>query len=398
MATGDAVRILSRATKGHPIEVVFRSGDWSGGVIVTGETATSRKILSDFLASSPAAHGTRPLVAFGASRKTLDTPLHDYAGRRANRPVPAPASESPTPAGVQPADACRPNTDCTEWINRSSAQPDVPGTGRLGQFRRQGVVERTHHVNKYVNTTPDYSWSTNLPGAYKDTPGPPTLRACWTSPSAACSRGSSTAARPTPATPPSPAVPPPLATTPGARASATAPAPRRPPIPPLRHQGDRDLPQLDPGKRCGQLLRALRSPAATAWATATFAAQAVVLVVVAWEWNGATAPPPWLVTTGLVLAVACLGFVAAQLRRPRWKAGLALSLAVLLLGVAAVLTTGAVAMHRALDVCLHRQSGTYGGALTRRYDPLDDVIDCHVDGADGRIGTARIPVWELLNS
>ncbi|MFG3101033.1 hypothetical protein ACGFZL_10985 [Streptomyces sp. NPDC048182] len=124
----------------------------------------------------------------------------------------------------------------------------------------------------------------------------------------------------------------------------------------------------------------------------------MVLVVVAWEWNGATAPPSWLVTTGLAFAVASLGFVAAQLRRQRWKAGLALSLAAFLLGSAAVLTTGAVAMHRALDVCLHRQSGTYGGALTRRYDPLDDVIDCRVDDAKGRSGTARIPVWELLNS
>ncbi|MFD7537592.1 hypothetical protein [Streptomyces sp. NPDC059819] len=56
-----------------------------------------------------------------------------------------------------------------------------------------------------------------------------------------------------------------------------------------------------------------------------------------------------------------------------------------------------IPVHRALDLCLQRQNSTYGGALSRHYDPLNDVIVCRVDGADGRTGTARISVGELLN-
>lgn len=94
-------------------------------------------------------------------------------------------------------------------INNSSSQPTVPQIGQLDQIRLQGVDEVTHHElkvfgkigysaqlhhvaltnghggwikptygyehdykltnNGYVETTANYDWSTNLPGAYRDT-------------------------------------------------------------------------------------------------------------------------------------------------------------------------------------------------------------------------------------
>ncbi len=222
LPAASALDLLTKSSPDHPIEVRFQNGAWAGGVLAAGDTPTARKILANFLADSPAARGEAPVTGLKASRATIEDRLAAVPGARSYRDdfkaQVAKAAEQ-TLADVkkdvnvdaQTAAAtvyCTPNTDCEKWINTGSATPSVPVTGKLDQWRLQGVIEYIHHEikqlsktgypalvktvyatgnhawikpkygyehdykvtnNGYVSTTDAYSWSTNLPGPYKDT-------------------------------------------------------------------------------------------------------------------------------------------------------------------------------------------------------------------------------------
>lgn len=205
--------LAKRATKSEPIEVVFRSGEWTGGLILDGTSPHTLKVIREFLGKSRAARGSAPIVALSGSERTVaGKQLQAYAGKRTKRstgiesrtvgPTPFPAREG-SPAALPPCE------DCNITVNGASNDPGVPSSGTLLQLRQQGVVERTDHTlrgfsnkgypavlhivgmtqghggyikpryiyehdykvknNGYVSTSSAYSWETNLPGAYKDT-------------------------------------------------------------------------------------------------------------------------------------------------------------------------------------------------------------------------------------
>ena len=219
-----AFQLLKVSTPAEPLEIRFESGEWTGGVVVAGDTASGRAVLRAFLTSSPAARGSRPIFAIAASTHAVSTVLSGFDGPRSFRPRPSSDLDSTSfgssgdsssqdarrsSASASGQRRCDPDADCSEWINDAAGSPDVPSSGVLSQLRQQGVAERTHHElrglskkgypallhhvsmtqghggwikpkygyehdykvknNGYVKTTANYSWSTNLPGAYRDT-------------------------------------------------------------------------------------------------------------------------------------------------------------------------------------------------------------------------------------
>lgn len=203
---------MVRATSAEPLEVRFRSRDWTGGVIVTGDNAITRRLVRHFLRTSPAAGDPRPIYAVGGSATAVNHTLGAYDGKRSTRAQflrSHATTQSVTPSITNPAGGCPPDSDCDEWVNKDGYEPGVPQHGQLRQLRMQGVIESSdhtirdfskrgysavlHHVsmtnghggrikptygyehdykvtnNGYVTTTPNYDWSTNLPGAYRDT-------------------------------------------------------------------------------------------------------------------------------------------------------------------------------------------------------------------------------------
>lgn len=206
-----AYGFLPRATALEPLELRFRSGSWTGGIVVSGDTAKSRELVKIFLASSPAASGESPIYAIGASAGALRGQLADVPGERTHRdslssgPSVVGGKSSATTDAVSRA-SCTPTSGC---VNYDGKEPTVPQHGILTQSRLQGSVESTQHYlyefgktgypatlnyvfgsgghqayiqplygyeqdykignNGYVQAYSDYEWSTDLPGAYRDT-------------------------------------------------------------------------------------------------------------------------------------------------------------------------------------------------------------------------------------
>ena len=213
MAASRVFSLAKQATKAEPLEVVFRSGEWTGGIVLDGTSPESLKVAEEFVKKSRAARGATPIVALGGSERAIaGAHLQKYAGKRTKRATGVesvtPASNSAAARAAAPA-AMPPCEDCNITVNGASNNPGVPASGTLLQLRQQGAVERTDHTlrgfsnkgypatlhivgmtqgrggyikpkyiyehdykiknNGYVSTSSSYSWETNLPGAYKDT-------------------------------------------------------------------------------------------------------------------------------------------------------------------------------------------------------------------------------------
>lgn len=218
----DLYKIAKLSSRTEPLEVEFRSGEWSGGVVVAGYSERSKKLIDHFLRDSEAAQGENPIVSISGSHETVSGHiLNEYSGNRSHRPEVAHnlavndtqvddtqvdnEEESSPHTGI----LSLPCQDCDIPINNGSSDPDIPDNGRLSQLRMQGVMESTDHLiegldkkgypavlhvvamtqgragtvkpmyiyehdykvarNGYVESYEGYDWTTNLPGAYRDT-------------------------------------------------------------------------------------------------------------------------------------------------------------------------------------------------------------------------------------
>jgi hypothetical protein len=202
LAASETMRVAAMATPQQPLEIHFSSGEWTGGLVVGRLDRASRQVITNFLTESRSATGQQPIVAIGGTPSTLNTVARTLPGTLVFRPATA---HRQTPLAAQQKVAAA----ASDTIVNPGGTPGVPQTGVLSQIRQQGLVEATHHElhglsktgysarlhvvdgtqghggtikpyygyehdykvtnNGYVGTTSTYSWSTNLPGAYRDT-------------------------------------------------------------------------------------------------------------------------------------------------------------------------------------------------------------------------------------
>lgn len=198
IARSEAYELLSLANPDSPIEILFASNDWVGGVVLSNGP-DSLELLEDYLSNSPAASSHHSIVAVISEVSLVESSvLNQYDVRERQVPVrvstQAPRKDQVNMPGNTP--------------KAGPLEPRVPRTGIFRQRRLQGVVESTEHQfiglgkssypadiryvdmtqgqgatarphygyehdykvtnNGYVATT-DYAWASNLPGAYKDT-------------------------------------------------------------------------------------------------------------------------------------------------------------------------------------------------------------------------------------
>lgn len=217
IAKSEASNILANVVGSHPLELVFQSGDWTGGVILMTDTDNADRSLSDFLHNDPSAQNEDSLLKINGPSGVL-THIGAQTGgylestsRVDNRSAePLPAARNFQPGDVLPPGSCRPNTDCSEWANPANGEePGFPTNGFIRHTNMQGIYDVTTHTihglgnsgypaikryvaytqgaggffmplyayehdykladNGYAQARPDYQWSTNLPGAYRDT-------------------------------------------------------------------------------------------------------------------------------------------------------------------------------------------------------------------------------------
>lgn len=215
LAATSALRLAELATPAEPIEIMFTSGEWTGGIVLSDHSIRTQTLVHNFLRTSKAATGARPIIALKGSEATVRTGrLAHFTGAKTYR---SQAYSTPQPPAVDRPRAERstnralavPCEDCDVTVNGASTDPGIPASGQLRQFRQQGFIERTHHElkgfsnkgypatlhfvgmtnghggtikpayiyehdykitdNGYTSTNPSYDWTTNLPGAYRDT-------------------------------------------------------------------------------------------------------------------------------------------------------------------------------------------------------------------------------------
>lgn len=210
-----ALKLIELSTQDEPLAIRFHTGEWTGGVILTGDTKKNRNELKSFLAKSRAAKGDASLVSVGSSRHAaFDGALRSLPGRKftgsskeltAVEAVSSVSGAVPRIESEGVASSC--TASCDFWVNNGSNSPSVPTRGKLHQFRMQGVLEVTEHeiyglsslgypakvrkdakgnathirpayiyehdykvkANRYARKQTAAQWESNLPGAYLDT-------------------------------------------------------------------------------------------------------------------------------------------------------------------------------------------------------------------------------------
>ncbi|CAM3033539.1 MULTISPECIES: hypothetical protein [Dermacoccus] len=205
-----AYELLQQSSATDPIEIHFKSGEWSGGSVLTGDSPRARAALKAFLANAKSAKGKGPIVGVGSTSASLTKGrLAEEGGVRQKGAYAAVVKSTAAPAtqDLTAATASECKTNCDFWINNASNVPSVPTNGRLNQFRMQGFFEVTEHTihglgkygypakvhrdasgkpssirpsyiyehdykvnaNGYAAKQTAVQWETNLPGAYLDT-------------------------------------------------------------------------------------------------------------------------------------------------------------------------------------------------------------------------------------